>query len=313
VQFDDNDGNPISGIADQPLDGTGSVNLQGLKLNSATGLPQFLITLNGTSGTPGEVVVKLTWTAAYDPSCVAPTAENVKISTPPSGGTTTPSSAPPTFWTLTVAPTGEGTGTVTDSAKAISCKPTCSHRYTDGTVVTLSPHPGPGSTFVGWRGACSGKGACKVVMNAAKTVTAVFNRLPRETTRLRFGGEKAHGPGAVTGIAARPERPGCVSELAFIADVGCNSTELTVSGSIAKHATGNVLVTVYGWFGKRRATGKVSEGHWVVHLSVPGINQDPRAPKYLLVVHYAGNGSVRPGSRSRRVRIEVERTGLGAP
>lgn len=311
VKFDDNDGNQVSGIPDQSLDGTGSVNLKGLNLNSATGLPQFLITLNGTTGSPGQVVVKLTWTAAYDPSCVAPTAENVQISTPPSGGT--PSTAPPTLWTLTVRWDGTGSGTVTDSGNAISCKPTCSHRYTAGTVVTLHAHPASGSTFTGWRAGCSGQGACRVTMNASKTVTAVFTRLPREAPRLRFGAEKGHsqGLGALTGLTAAPEQPGCSSELAFIADVGCTSTKLTVNGSIAKQATGRIRVTVYGWFGKRRGTGEISGGHWVVHLSVPGFNQDPLAPKYLVVVRYDGNHAVRPGSKSRRVRIEIERPDLG--
>jgi Divergent InlB B-repeat domain len=310
VQFDNNDGNQIAGIADQALDGTGSVNLNGLNLNSATGLPQFLITLNGTQGAPGQVVVKLTWTAAYDPSCVAPTAENVSISTPPS---TTPSTTPATLWTLTVRPDGTGSGTVTDSAKAISCKPNCSHKYTAGTVVTLTAHPASGSTFAGWQGGgCSGKGACKVTMNASRTVTALFNRLPREAPRLRFGSEQNHGNGTpFTGITAAPEQPGCSSELAFIADVGCSSTKLTISGSISKQATGRVAVIVYAWFGTRRGTGRISAGHWVVHLSVPGINQDPLAPKYLVIVRYGGNRAVKPGSKGRRVRIEVERPDLG--
>ena len=35
--------------------------------------------------------------------------------------------------------------------------------------------PSVNSAFAGWSGACSGTGACTVVMNAAKSVTATFN------------------------------------------------------------------------------------------------------------------------------------------
>jgi hypothetical protein len=149
-----------------------------------------------------------------------------------------------------------------------------------------------------------------VTINASTSVTAVFTRLPREAPRLHFGSE-GHGIGTFTGVTAAPEQPACISELAFIADVGCTSTRLTVSGSIATQATGRVGVIVYGWFGERRGTGKISNGHWVAHVSVPGFNQDPLPPKYLVVVRYDGNRAVHPGSKSRRVRIELERPNLG--
>lgn len=70
VSFEDDDANPISGIADMPLDGSGSVSLTGLNLSTNNGLPQFLITLDGASGTPTAVTVQLTWTGVQDPSCV---------------------------------------------------------------------------------------------------------------------------------------------------------------------------------------------------------------------------------------------------
>ncbi len=70
VAFQDGDGNPIPGLAERPLDGTGTASLAGLELNTATGLPQFLITLNGTSGEVGSVEVKLTWTGDYNATCI---------------------------------------------------------------------------------------------------------------------------------------------------------------------------------------------------------------------------------------------------
>ncbi len=74
VAFDDGDANPITTITPNPqnLDSTGAVSLVGMGLNTATGLPQFLFTLNGLTGQPGAVQVQLTWTGTYDTSCVGP-------------------------------------------------------------------------------------------------------------------------------------------------------------------------------------------------------------------------------------------------
>jgi surface antigen len=75
VEFLDGDGNPITEIADRPLDNAGTVDLTGLSLNSATGLPQFLISLLGATGAPASVTVRLTWTGTNDASCIKPGTE----------------------------------------------------------------------------------------------------------------------------------------------------------------------------------------------------------------------------------------------
>lgn len=68
VTVEDLSGNIVSGGSALPIN-NGSVDLSGINPASTNGLPQFLITLNGTSGSPQAVTVKLTWTATYDPSC----------------------------------------------------------------------------------------------------------------------------------------------------------------------------------------------------------------------------------------------------
>jgi hypothetical protein len=83
VKFLDGDANQLP-IADRAVDGTGTVSLAGLNLNSAAGLPQFLITLNGI--TPSSVTLRLTWQGQFDPDC-APAGTRV------TQGTTNP---PPT-------------------------------------------------------------------------------------------------------------------------------------------------------------------------------------------------------------------------
>src|SRR5205814_3267761 len=63
---------------------------------------------------------------------------------------------------LSVSKTGSGGGTVTSSPGGINCGSTCSHTYAGRTKVTLTATRGPGSTFAGWSGACTGTGTCEV-------------------------------------------------------------------------------------------------------------------------------------------------------
>jgi hypothetical protein len=88
VGFQDNDGNAIAGVASQPIDANGGVDLSSLALTST--LPQFLITLNDLTGTLGQVVVTLTWDATFDPTCVSSAVS---------------AQAPPPTTTTTIAPT----------------------------------------------------------------------------------------------------------------------------------------------------------------------------------------------------------------
>jgi hypothetical protein len=73
---------------------------------------------------------------------------------------------------LTVSVTGSGT--VASNPAGISCPSTCSHIFTGGSQVTLTPTAAGGWAFSSWGGACSGSGGCTVTMNAAEAVTATF-------------------------------------------------------------------------------------------------------------------------------------------
>jgi hypothetical protein len=75
---------------------------------------------------------------------------------------------------LTVHKTGNGGGKVTSSPAGISCGPTCSHGFPQGTTVTLTAKAAKGSVFAGWSGACTGKSTCKVTLTATTSVTAKF-------------------------------------------------------------------------------------------------------------------------------------------
>jgi hypothetical protein len=69
-------------------------------------------------------------------------------------------------------------GTITsDPAGTIACGTVCLAWLTTGTAVTLNAAPDPGSTFLGWAGACSGTGACTVTLTGRTQVSALFRDL----------------------------------------------------------------------------------------------------------------------------------------
>lgn len=108
VAFDNGDGNPI-GLEERQLDATGTASLAGLELNTPTGLPQFLFTLNGETEQIGAVEVKLTWTGNYEATCIG---ENTSVVTP------TPASTPKSTPTATGGVAAYGVAHLASSAKA---------------------------------------------------------------------------------------------------------------------------------------------------------------------------------------------------
>jgi YD repeat-containing protein len=76
---------------------------------------------------------------------------------------------------LSVSRSGTGAGTVTSSPSGIACGTVCGYEFDKGTVVTLTALAEPGSTFMGWGGACSGIATCTLTMDVAKEVTARFD------------------------------------------------------------------------------------------------------------------------------------------
>jgi hypothetical protein len=97
--------------------------------------------------------------------------------------------------TLSVATSGNGSGSVTSSPAGISCGSDCSEIYNYGTSVTLTASPSTGSYFAGWSGACSGTSTCTVSMTAARSVTATFTLNTYTLTVTKAG----TGNGTVTG------------------------------------------------------------------------------------------------------------------
>jgi alpha-tubulin suppressor-like RCC1 family protein len=86
--------------------------------------------------------------------------------------------APNTPFTLTATRIGSGSGSVTsispDTRINLTDQPSSSAQYTAGSSITLTAIADNGSSFSGWRGACSGTASCTVQVGGDREVVAVF-------------------------------------------------------------------------------------------------------------------------------------------
>lgn len=117
---------------------------------------------------------------------------------------------------VTTYAAGNGAGTIV--AQGINCGAggiDCDEKVEANKLFTLYVYPSSGSIFVGWLGSCTGTGDCRLFMDSAKQVTAIFNvpgtagsstngSAPRNGT----GGAVGAGGGAgAAGAAAGPGTP----------------------------------------------------------------------------------------------------------
>jgi Divergent InlB B-repeat domain len=126
--------------------------------------------------TPGSGISFLGWTGA----CTGIGACTVTMNALKSvSASFEPTPLPVFALTTTIDTTGTGTGNVSSNPVGINCPTTCSKNFDQNTSVTLTATPVAGSSFAGWTGACTGLTTCSVTMDAAKTVTATFNLIPK--------------------------------------------------------------------------------------------------------------------------------------
>lgn len=148
--------------------------------------------------------------------------------------------APSVNYTLSVAPGGTGSGSVTSAPSGIQCGSDCSETYASGTAVTLTAAPATGSIFGGWSGSCSGTAStCNVTMDSARTVDAVFTLAA--TSRLVTVTKGGSGSGS---ISSSPAGLSCAAVGCAVASASFPST--TAITITATSATGS---TFGGWSG----------------------------------------------------------------
>lgn len=125
----------------------------------------------------------------------------VQLATPPPGS--------PNQFTLSVASSGTGHGTVQSSPAGIeACASSCSQAFDENTTVTLTAHPDVYSTFAGWSGGgCSGSGTCQVTIHADTSVTATF-AAAGYGGGAGYGSEGGYGYGAPAAGGSAGPAPG---------------------------------------------------------------------------------------------------------
>jgi Divergent InlB B-repeat domain len=81
---------------------------------------------------------------------------------------------------------------VASTPVGIACPTTCSVLFDTGSQVRLVAEGGAGSRLVRWGGACTGREACTVTMDAAKTVEAIFGPSRFRLTIVVTGGGRVN-------------------------------------------------------------------------------------------------------------------------
>ncbi|HET7443165.1 MAG TPA: hypothetical protein VFJ57_00760 [Solirubrobacterales bacterium] len=102
---------------------------------------------------------------------------------------------------LEVGAAGSGSGTVSSSPAGINCTVFCQAEFSDGTVVTLTATPAPGSVFAGWSGpSCPGTVPCQLTMSGDRSITATFTAAASGVS----GGGQSQQPVLPPGIHPAP-------------------------------------------------------------------------------------------------------------
>jgi len=109
-------------------------------------------------------------------------------------------------YTLQIAKSGTGTGTISDSSGVISCGPTCSVSVNAGSTLLLTEMPDAHNKFGAWSnittGAsiCAGADTCLVTVNGPLTIGASFTKLSTLTILIFSQGSASRVVSGVNGI-----------------------------------------------------------------------------------------------------------------
>lgn len=146
---------------------------------------------------------------------------------------------------LTVQKSGSGQGEVTSNLSGVNCGPMCVGVFDRRTQVNLTATPALGSVFIGWSGACTGTGVCKVNLAASSAVTARFDSAARIAVT-----KAGDGIGVVSSVSG---------------GVNCTvTTSQTCSGwavagsQVTLNAKANRGSRFVGWLGACTGTGSCS-------------------------------------------------------
>lgn len=146
---------------------------------------------------------------------------------------------PPTAqqFTLTVAKSGTGMGSVTSAPTGIDCGANCSASFNAGTVVAVSAAASAGSGFVGWGGDCAGAAvSTSVTLSAARTCTATFGILPPvPVLQIAYALKRFDFSWAATADTTHYRMLERASAGAAFAQIGADLTATSISKEVSVH------------------------------------------------------------------------------
>ena len=126
---------------------------------------------NSTIGTVSSSGLYTAPASVPSPATVSVTAVSVADTSKSATAAVTISATAPELLTVGII----GSGSVSSAPAGITCSPTCSASYAQGTSVTLTETPGGGYLFSAWSGDCTGTGTTTTfTMNAPANCTATF-------------------------------------------------------------------------------------------------------------------------------------------
>jgi Divergent InlB B-repeat domain len=70
-----------------------------------------------------------------------------------------------------------GAGEISSELPGLDCTAACSTQWDPGAIVMFDAEPSGADRFVGWKGACTGRGTCLVTLAQSLSVTATFGPL----------------------------------------------------------------------------------------------------------------------------------------
>jgi hypothetical protein len=183
----------------------------------------YTVSTDDCSGAPLAPSATCTIGIRFAPVAVGGHTTSITIGATP-GGQTAVSLGGSGVAEVAVTTIGSGTGTVASSPPAIDCGMTCT-ALVSTSAVSLTATPEPGSTFLGWTGACSGTGLCSLDVTGDTAVTARFEG-PQLLTVARAGS----GGGTIASDTAGIEcGADCSESYAFGATVTLTATAQTGS------------------------------------------------------------------------------------
>jgi uncharacterized repeat protein (TIGR02543 family) len=171
-----------------------------------------------------------------------------------------------------------GLGTVSSAPNGINCSGICTANFDQNTVVALTAVADAGSSFAGWTGACTGLTTCSVTMDAAKTVTATFNLIPKFALTVTKS-STGTGTGSI------------LSDPAGI-DCGTTCTSSFLQGtSVTLTPTANSGSSFTGWTGDCTGTGACAVTMDAAKSVTATFNTNA-VPTFALTVTKTGAGTI---------------------